>query len=195
MIIATASYVEYRRRKRRAVLQRFQLRRLRRKYKLKHAQRGERIYIEVVLMFDNCPLRATRMRLSEVHELVSPGGRMRLESRKRHGERPSSRHSSSQRSRDKSSSGRRRHGEQRPRSGHRHGEQRPHSGSHRSNGRPRSGNSSREERELYRGGGNDGAGSRRRRRRRLSAEDEMRNQRRRDRQKYIDRQMAGRNTK
>ena len=42
LIIAVVLYVEYRRRKRRAVLQRFQLRRLRRKYKLKNAQRGKK---------------------------------------------------------------------------------------------------------------------------------------------------------
>lgn len=49
-IIAVALYVEYRRRKRRAVLQRFQLRRLRRKYKLKNAQRGETL--RAVLLCD-----------------------------------------------------------------------------------------------------------------------------------------------
>lgn len=177
LLLIAAGYYEYRRRKRKATMQRFQLRRLRRKFKLRNAHQEvhEKVFQDRIPSAIAGDSRMRRRRDANIEHSSnsrhsSRGHRSDLRRMRQRGDRS---HSRSHRSREDRS-----HEQSRSR---RSRGDRSHSRSHRSHSRSKS-----KPRSISHENGHH-SGIRERRRKRLTAEEraeeEARNRRRRDREK------------
>jgi len=183
LVLIGAGYFEYRRRKRKATLQRFQLRRLRRKFKLRsaHQEVHKGLFQDDIPPVINGDL-SMRRRRSEAMEQSSNSHRSsrgHRSSHRRRREREDRTHPRSHRSRGSHEHSR----SHRSRGGGSHGHSRSHSRSHRSHSLARS-KGSKPGRSKSRDKQNTGLRERRRKRRTAEdrAEDERRNRLRRDRE-------------